>query len=107
MRRYIRIGVDIAKNSFQVHALESEDCSATKRRLSRSGIVKFLAEVEPCAIGMEACGSAHYWARRVCAMGHPGKTTPAIFLQTMLNAGKTTPREPPAAAERTLRPTIR
>ena len=52
MRKFIRIGVDIAKNSFQVHALESEDCSATKRRLSRSGIVKFLAEVEPCAIGM-------------------------------------------------------
>jgi transposase len=45
MRKYIRIGVDIAKNSFQVHALESEDCSATKRKLSRSGIVKFLAEV--------------------------------------------------------------
>ena len=65
----IRIGVDIAKNSFQVHALESEDCSATKRKLSRSGIVKFLAEVEPCAIGMEACGSAHYWARRFRAMG--------------------------------------
>ena len=44
MRKYIRIGVDIAKNSFQVHALESEDCSATKLKLSRSGIVKFLAE---------------------------------------------------------------
>ena len=66
MRKYIRIGVDIAKNSFQVHALESEDCSVTKRKLSRSGIVKFLAEVEPCAIGMEACGSAHNWARRFC-----------------------------------------
>ena len=49
MRKYIRIGVDIAKNSFQVHALESEDCSATKRKLSRSGIVKFLAEVQPSA----------------------------------------------------------
>ena len=72
MRKYIRIGVDIAKNSFQVHALESEDCSATKRKLSRSGIVKFLAEVEPCAIGMEACGSAHYWARRFRDRRRPG-----------------------------------
>jgi transposase len=79
MRKYIRIGVDIAKNCFQVHALESEDCSATKRRLSRSGIVKFLAEVEPCAIGMEACGSAHYWARRFRAMGHEVKLTPPIY----------------------------
>ena len=81
MRKYIRIGVDIAKNCFQVHALESEDYSATKRRLSRSGIVKFLAEVEPCAIGMEACGSAHYWARRFRAMGHEVKLTPPIYVK--------------------------
>ena len=81
MRKYIRIGVDIAKNSFQVHALESEDCSATKRKLSRSGIVKFLAEVEPCSIGMEACGSAHYWARRFRAMGHDVKLTPPIYVK--------------------------
>src|SRR5258708_24306805 len=56
-------------------------CSATKRKLSRSGIVKFLAEVEPCAIGMEACGSAHYWARRFLAMGHEVKLTPPIYVK--------------------------
>ena len=88
MRKYIRIGVDIAKNCFQVHALESENCSATKRRLSRSGIVKFLAEVEPCAIGMEACGSAHYWARRFRAMGHEVKLTPPIYVKPYVKRGK-------------------
>jgi transposase len=69
-----------------VHALESEDCSATKRKLSRSGIVKFLAEVEPCAIGMEACGSAHYWARRFRAMGHDVK--PPIYVKAYVKRGK-------------------
>src|SRR6202050_503576 len=88
MRKYIRIGVDIAKNSFQVHALEGEDCSATKRKLSRSGIVKFLAEVEPCAIGMEACGSAHYWARRFRAMGHEVKLTPPIYVKPYVKRGQ-------------------
>ena len=81
MRKYIRIGVDIAKNCFQVRPLESEDCSATKRRLSRSGIVKLLAEVVPCAIGMEACGSAHYWERRFRAMGHEVKLRPPIYVK--------------------------
>ena len=62
MPKYIRIGVDIAKNCFQVHALESEDCSATKRKLSHLGIVKFLAEASSRAASIvifETSGSAH------------------------------------------------
>jgi transposase len=102
MRKYIRIGVDIAKNCFQVHALESEDCSATKRKLSRSGIVKFLAEVEPCAIGMEACGSAHYWARRFRAMGHEVKLTPPIYVKAYVKRGKNDARMRRRSARRCL-----
>src|SRR5580700_6081701 len=101
MRKYIRIGVDIAKNCFQVHALESEDCSATKRRLSRSGIVKFLAEVEPCAIGMEACGSAHYWARRFRAMGHEVKLTPPIYVKAYVKRGKSEDQQATLMAHKT------
>jgi transposase len=107
MRKYIRIGVDIAKNSFQVHALESEDCSATKRRLSRSGIVKFLAEVEPCAIGMEACGSAHYWARRFRAMGHEVKLTPPIYVKAYVKRGKNDAADAAAICEAVTRPSMR
>jgi transposase len=59
-----------------------------KRKLSRSGIVRFLAEVEPCAIGMEACGSAHYWARRFRAMGHEVKLTPPIHVKADVKRGK-------------------
>jgi len=107
MRKYIRIGVDIAKNSFQVHALESEDCSATKRRLSRSGLVKFLAEVEPCAIGMEACGSAHYWARRFRAMGHEVKLTPPIYVKPYVKRGKNDAADAAAICEAMSRPNMR
>ena len=107
MRKYIRIGVDIAKNSFQVHALESEDCSATKRKLSRSGIVKFLAEVEPCAIGMEACGSAHYWARRFRAMGHEVKLTPPIYVKPYVKRGKNDATDAAAICEAMSRPNMR
>jgi transposase len=107
MRKYIRIGVDIAKNSFQVHALESEDCSATKRKLSRSGIVNFLAEVEPCAIGMEACGSAHYWARRFRAMGHEVKLTPPIYVKAYVKRGKNDAADAAAICEAMSRPNMR
>src|SRR6204780_3471332 len=107
MRKYIRIGIDIAKNSFQVHALESEDCSATKRKLSRSGIVKFLAEVEPCAIGMEACGSAHYWARRFRAMGHEVKLTPPIYVKPYVKRGKNDAADAAAICEAMSRPEMR
>ena len=107
MRKYIRIGVDIAKNSFQVHALESEDCSATKRKLSRSGIVKFLAEVEPCAIGMAACGSAHYWARRFRAMGHEVKLTPPIYVKPYVKRGKNDAADAAAICEAMSRPNMR
>ena len=107
MRKYIRIGVDIAKNCFQVHALESEDCSATKRRLSRSGIVKFLAEVEPCAIGMKACGSAHYWARRFRAMGHEVKLTPPIYVKPYVKRGKNDAADAAAICEAMSRPNMR
>src|ERR1700733_3000642 len=107
MPKYIRIGVDIAKNSFQVHALESEDCSATKRKLSRSGIVKFLAEVEPCAIGMEACGSAHYWAGRFRARGHEVKLTPPIYVKPYVKRGKNDAADAAAICEAMSRPNMR
>jgi len=58
MKKFIRIGVDLAKNYFQVHALESEGGKVASRKLTRAGIFKFFAEIEPCLVGMEACGSA-------------------------------------------------
>jgi hypothetical protein len=66
----LRIGVDLAKNYFQVHALASEGSPAVKRKLTRSKMHRFFSQIEPSFIGMEACGSAHYWARELKAMGH-------------------------------------
>jgi len=63
VKEFIRIGVDLAKNYFQVHALESADGRATTRKLSRQAMRKFFLETKPCLVGMEACGSAHYWSR--------------------------------------------
>ncbi len=56
---------------FQIHVLESEDGRAATRKLSRRAMRKFFSEIEPCVVGMEACGSAHYyWTRELRAIGH-------------------------------------
>jgi len=107
MKSFMRIGVDIAKNSFQVHALEGEDGRATVRKLSRSGLVKFLAEVEPCLVGMEACGSAHYWARRFRAMGHEVRLAPPIYVKPYVKRGKNDAADAAAICEAISRPSMR
>jgi transposase len=58
MKKFIRIGVDLAKNYFQIHALESEDGHAAARKLGRQAMRKFFSEAEPCVAGREARGSA-------------------------------------------------
>ena len=65
MTQSIRIGVDLAKNSFQVHALQSEDGRATTRKLSRSAMRTFFVGSKPRLVGMEACGSAQHWGREL------------------------------------------
>jgi transposase len=69
MKRYIRIGVDLGKGYFQVHALESEAGAAVKRKIGRGKFLAFFSGIAPCRVGMEACGSAHHWAREIAALG--------------------------------------
>ncbi len=78
MKKFIRIGIDLAKNYFQVHALTSERGPAVTRKLRRSKMREFFVQIEPCLIGMEACGSAHYWARELKAMGHEVRLMPGL-----------------------------
>jgi transposase len=70
MKKFIRISVDLGKRYFQVHCLESEGGRSVSRKLTRSKMLEFFSQVERCRVGMEACGSAHYWARELVAMGY-------------------------------------
>lgn len=86
--KFIRIGVDLAKNYFQIHALSSEDAPAVKRKLMRRTMREFLSKIEPCRVGMEACGSAHYWARELKAMGHDVSLIPPAYTKPYVKRGK-------------------
>ena len=88
MKQFIRIGVDLAKNYFQVHAVANEGGPAVTRKLKRSKMHEFFAQIEPCLIGMEACGSAHYWARELETMGHEVLLMPPAYTKPYVKRGK-------------------
>jgi hypothetical protein len=88
VKKFIRIGVDLAKNYFQVHALESENGRAVTRKLKRSKMHEFFSQIEPCLIGMEACGSAHYWGRELKAMGHEVLLMPPAYTKPYVICGR-------------------
>ena len=71
------IGLDIAKSVFQVHGEDSSGKIVVQKRLRRSQVLGFLAGFKPALIGIEACGSAHYWARELRALGHDVRLIPA------------------------------
>ncbi|RPM91486.1 IS110 family transposase, partial [Pseudomonas aeruginosa] len=65
-----RIGVDLAKQVFQVHGVDSHEQVACRKQIKRSGLLDFFRQLEPCRVVMEACGGSHYWAREFRALGH-------------------------------------
>ena len=107
MKKFIRIGVDLAKNYFQIHGLESESGSAVTRKLKRSKMHEFFAQIEPCLVGMEACGSAHYWARELETMGHEVKLMPPAYTKPYVKRGKNDAVDAEAICEAASRPGMR
>jgi transposase len=107
MEKFIRIGVDLAKNYFQVHALSAEGGASVKRKLTRLKMREFFLHIEPCLVGMEACGSAHYWARELRAMGHEVLLMPPAYTKPYVKRGKNDAVDAEAICEAVSRPGMR
>ncbi len=88
--KIIRVGVDLAKNVFQVHGMERNEKAVWRRKLRRENWLKVLQEtVEPgCEIGMEACGGAHHWARQLQAQGYTVKLIAPQFVKPYVKSNK-------------------
>ena len=71
------IGLDIAKNVFQVHGVDAAEKVVVRKRLGRSQVLAFFKALPPCLIGMEACATAHYWVRELMELGHKVRLMPA------------------------------
>lgn len=107
MKEFIRIGVDLSKGFFQVHAIEGEGSSAVRRKLSRAKFLSFFAGIGPTRIGMEACGSAHHWARELRALGHEVVLMAPAYVKPYLKRGKNDANDAAAIAEAMSRPDMR
>jgi transposase len=103
----IRFGIDLAKNVFQVHGVDANGMVVVQRQLRRAQVVKFFAAQPPALIGMEACGSAHYWGRTFSALGHEVKLMPPAYVKAYVKRNKNDARDAEAGCEAVSRPTMR
>jgi transposase len=106
MTRITTIGVDLAKNVFQVHGVDARGEVVVAKQLRRKQVLAFFAKLEPCLVGMEACGSAHYWARELGKLGHSVKLMPPKYVKAYVKRGKTDAGDAEAICEAVARPTM-
>jgi transposase len=101
------IGLDLAKNLFQVHGVDFDGEVVVRKQLKRSQLRRFFANLEPCLIGMEACGGAHYWSRELTGLGHTIRVMAPIFVKPYLKTNKNDRNDAEAICEAVQRPSMR
>jgi transposase len=101
------IGLDLAKNVFQAHGIDGSGQVRLKRKLRRDEIIDFFATLEPTLIGMEACATAHHWARELSALGHEVRLMPPQFVKPYVKSQKNDASDAEAICEAVQRPTMR
>jgi transposase len=102
-----RIGIDLAKQVFQVHGVDSHEQVKCRKQLKRSQMLDFFRQLEPCLVAMEACGSSHYWARELGALGHEVRLIAPQFVKPYVKGGKNDANDAEAICEAASRPTMR
>ena len=78
------IGLDLAKHVFQVHGVDAEGATVLRKQLRRAQVLVFFSRLPPCLIGLEACATAHYWARELRALGHEVRLMPAQYVKAYI-----------------------
>lgn len=100
------IGIDLAKNVFQVHGANEKGKAVLKKQLKRTQMLPFFANLAPCRIGMEACGSAHYWARKLQALGHTVQLIAPQYVKPFVKRNKNDAADAEAICEAMTRPNM-
>ena len=101
------IGIDLAKNVMQIHGVDGRGKTVLKRQLKRVQMAAYFANLEPCLIGMEACGSAHHWARKLEKLGHTVRLMAPQFVKPYVKTNKNDAADAEAICEAVSRPNMR
>ncbi|WP_349294826.1 IS110 family transposase (plasmid) [Thioclava sp. 'Guangxiensis'] len=107
MEQPITIGLDLAKNVFQVHGVDATGKVVCRRQLRRAQLLLFFSQLELCVVGMEACAGAHHWGRELAALGHEVRLMPPAYVKPYVKRGKTDAADAEAICEAVTRPTMR
>lgn len=101
------LGLDLAKNVFQLHGVDEKGKVMLRKKLMRSHLLEFMVQLPPCLIGMEACAGSHYWARKFQEMGHTVKLMHARYVRPYVKTNKNDARDAEAICEAVGRPDMR
>jgi transposase len=101
------LGIDLAKNVFQLHGTDAKGKMLARKRLSRNALIEFVANLKPCLIGVEACGGSHFWARTFQQMGHTVKIMAPQFVKPYIRSNKNDMNDARGIAEAVTRPDMK
>ena len=107
MEQVHMIGIDLAKNSFQLHGARADGSVAFRKKLSRAKLLDFVAAQPRCTVAMEACGGAHHWGREIGSLGHAVRLVPPIYVKAYVKRQKNDASDAEAICEASSRPTMR
>ena len=107
MKEVTTIGLDLAKNVFQVHGVDASGKTVIRRQLRRRQVIPFFTDLAPCLIGLEACATSHHWARTLQALGHEVRIMPANYVKAYVKRNKNDAADAQAICEAVTRPTMR
>jgi transposase len=101
------VGLDLAKHVFQVHGADASGRAMLRKRLRRSQVLEFFAQLPPCVVAMEACGGAHFWGREIGRLGHEVRLIPPAYVRPFVKRQKSDAADAEAICEAAQRPTMR
>lgn len=107
MGEIVTIGLDLAKNVFQVHGADSAGTAVLKKAVRRAQVLAFFRDLPHCLIGMEACAAAHHWARELTALGHEVRLMPPQYVKAYVKRNKNDAADAEAICEAVRRPSMR
>ena len=107
MKEITTVGLDLAKNVFQVHAVDAAGKVVIRRQVRRAQVLLFFSRLAPCLIGIEACAGAHYWARQLARLGHEVRLIPPSYVRPFVRRGKTDAADAEAICTAVVQPTMR
>lgn len=107
MTQITTIGLDLAKNVFQVHGVDATGQVVARRPLRRRQVLAYFAKLAPCLVGMEACATAHYWGREIARLGHQVRLIPPAYVKAYVRRNKNDAADAAAICEAVGRPSMR